>query len=242
MQKYLIVNADDFGQSHGVNRGIVRAHRNGVVTSASLMVHGAAAAAAAAKARENPWLGVGLHIDLGEWMYRDGGWEPVYEVVALDDARAVEREADRQLAIFLQLTGHEPTHLDSHQHVHLREPLRPLFERLAERLNVYLRGANPEVHYCSAFYGQTNEGQPLPDKISLQALLDILDNLPTGVTELGCHPAEGDDLDTMYRCERAHELKVLCDWRVRAKIETLGIGLRSFADTHASGSWAARTI
>ncbi len=53
-KRYLIVNADDFGLSEGVNRGIIRAHEQGIVTSASLMVRGAAAAEAARYARAAP--------------------------------------------------------------------------------------------------------------------------------------------------------------------------------------------
>jgi predicted glycoside hydrolase/deacetylase ChbG (UPF0249 family) len=49
--RYLIVNADDFGQSHGVNRGVIEAFENGIVTSASLMVRWPAAVEAAAYAR-----------------------------------------------------------------------------------------------------------------------------------------------------------------------------------------------
>ena len=56
----LIVNADDFGQSPGVNRGIIEAHEHGIVTSASLMVRWPAAASAAAYAREHARLGLGL--------------------------------------------------------------------------------------------------------------------------------------------------------------------------------------
>ena len=61
--RYLIVNADDFGQSDGVNRGIVRAHEGGIVTSASLMVRWPAAEEAAACARTHLRLSVGLHLD-----------------------------------------------------------------------------------------------------------------------------------------------------------------------------------
>ena len=60
----VIVNADDFGQSTGVNRGIIEAHEHGIVTSASLMVTGDAYDEAVALAHENPRLGVGLHLTL----------------------------------------------------------------------------------------------------------------------------------------------------------------------------------
>ena len=60
----LIVNADDFGSSHGANRAIIRTHREGIVTSASLMVNGDAAGHAVRLSRENPELGIGLHLVL----------------------------------------------------------------------------------------------------------------------------------------------------------------------------------
>jgi hopanoid biosynthesis associated protein HpnK len=60
----LIVNADDFGRSHSINRAVIEAHQRGILTTASLMVNGGAAAEAVALAKENPRLGVGLHLSL----------------------------------------------------------------------------------------------------------------------------------------------------------------------------------
>jgi hopanoid biosynthesis associated protein HpnK len=60
----LIVNADDFGRSHAINQAVIRAHRDGILTTASLMVNEAAADEAVALARQNPGLGVGLHLTL----------------------------------------------------------------------------------------------------------------------------------------------------------------------------------
>src|SRR5438094_4963787 len=94
---YLIVNADDFGLSEGVNAGIAEAHRQGIVTSASLMVRPQAAAAAAELSRDLPALSVGLHFDLGEWICREGTWSPLSEVVSLDDPQAVRAELWCQL-------------------------------------------------------------------------------------------------------------------------------------------------
>src|SRR5437870_3409016 len=97
-KRYLIVNADDFGMSHGINRGIFQAHENGIVTSASLMVRWPAAAAGAAAAKqEHPRLDLGLHLDLGEWIYVNDAWQPLYQVVSTSDAQAVEREVQLQL-------------------------------------------------------------------------------------------------------------------------------------------------
>jgi predicted glycoside hydrolase/deacetylase ChbG (UPF0249 family) len=64
MRRILIVNADDFGLSGGVNRGVARAHDEGIVTSTSAMVRRDAIDEAAQLARERPKLSVGLHVDL----------------------------------------------------------------------------------------------------------------------------------------------------------------------------------
>jgi predicted glycoside hydrolase/deacetylase ChbG (UPF0249 family) len=64
--------------------------------------------------------------------------------------------------------------------------------------------------------------------ISVDGLIHILETLPAGYTELGCHPAESCDLDTMYRLERLKELNVLCAPQVRAAVTAMGIELCSF--------------
>jgi hopanoid biosynthesis associated protein HpnK len=63
-RRRLIVNADDFGRSHSINEAVIRAHREGILTTASLMVNEPAGAEAVALAKENPRLGVGLHVAL----------------------------------------------------------------------------------------------------------------------------------------------------------------------------------
>jgi predicted glycoside hydrolase/deacetylase ChbG (UPF0249 family) len=229
----LIVNADDFGLSPGVNAGIVAAHEGGMVTSASLMVRGPAAAEAAAYARGRPRLGVGLHLDLGEWAYRGGAWVRLYEVVPADDAAAVRAEAARQLAAFRRLVGRDPTHLDSHQHVHRREPARSALAEAGRELGVPVRHLTPGVQYCGDFYGQDGEGRPYPDLVTAAALVRLLGRLPPGLTEMSCHPGTGDELDTMYVRERALETAALCDPHVRAAVAELEIELVSFADGRA---------
>src|SRR6516165_8990020 len=156
----LIVNADDFGQSAGVNRGIITTHERGIVTSASLMVRWPGAAAAADYARAHPELSLGLHLDLGEWSYQAERWVQLYEVVPTADRAAVAEEVQRQLTIFRRLVGRDPTHLDSHQHVHRDEPVRSILLELAGALAVPLRHYCPAVRYCGDFYGQAAKGFP----------------------------------------------------------------------------------
>ena len=64
MEKRLIINADDFGASTGVNRAIVDCHMKGVLTSTSLMVYGRAVREAVELSRQNQRLSVGLHWDV----------------------------------------------------------------------------------------------------------------------------------------------------------------------------------
>ena len=229
-KKHLIVNADDFGLSSGVNRGIIKAHEHGIVTSASLMVRWPAAPEATVYSRDHPDLSLGLHVDLGEWVYRDEAWVPLYEVVPVEDPAVVADEVSRQLSTFRRLVGKDPTHIDSHQHVHLRESVRPVVVEMARDLAVPLRHYSLEVRYFGGFYGQTAEGLPLSYAISVDGLIKILEALPPGITELSCHPGEADDLETMYRSERLEEVKALSDPRIRAAISTLKIELFSFSN------------
>jgi predicted glycoside hydrolase/deacetylase ChbG (UPF0249 family) len=235
LERYLIVNADDFGQSYGVNQGIIEAHERGIVTSASLMVRWPAAVDAGDYARTHPRLSIGLHFDLGEWVYREDVWTPLYEVASPDDLMAVRDELSRQLTTFRDLVDVDPTHIDSHQHVHRSEPVRALLMEAAGNLGVPLRDCNSIVRYSGRFYGQSGKGDPVPDAISVEALLRILEELPFGITELGCHPGLGYDLDSPYRLERPQEVMTLCDPRIRDKIVAGAIQLCSFREVGSYG-------
>ena len=225
----LIVNADDFGQSDGVNRGVIEAHQRGIVTSASLMVRWPASEAAAQYARNQADLSLGLHVDLGEHAFRNGRWVRLYSVVPPDDRRAVADEVARQLATFRRLAGRDPTHLDAHQHVHREDPVRSVLLQLAGELRIPLRLFSSSVCYWGDFYGQSADGYPLPELITAESLLRIVERIPAGqCIELGCHPGFASDLDTMYREERALEVAVLCDPRVRAGVAARGVELCSF--------------
>jgi len=229
-KKHLIVNTDDFGLSTDVNRGIIEAYEKGIVTSASLMVRWSAAKEAAAYGKANQNLSIGLHVDLYEWIYRKGDWMPLYEVVQVDDRTAVMKEVSKPIDIFHKLTGQDPTHIDSHQHVHQQEPVRSILIELARDIKVPFRHFTPEIKYCSGFYGQTTEGSPFPDAISVKGLLKILETLPSGFTELACHPGAGGDLETIYCSEREQEVKVLCDPKIRASIVDLELELCAFSE------------
>lgn len=157
--KQLIVNADDLGLTPGVNRGILRAFQDGIVTSASLLVTGSAFEEAVALARQNPELDVGLHLTLveeravlgreilptlvdetGRFSRTSGEFfrRTVLGRISWDE---VEREIAAQIARF-QKTGLRLSHLDSHQHLHMFPPVFQIVRRLTRRIdNVWIRNS-----------------------------------------------------------------------------------------------------
>ena len=229
-ERYLIVNADDFGLTNEINRGIIEAHEQGIVTSASLMVRYPAADEAARYAAAHPGLSVGLHFEAAEWRYRDGEWYAEYEVIDTSDADQVRAEVDHQLATFVILLGRQPTHLDSHQHVHQNEPVRSMMLERSEQLQIALRSYSERISYNGNFYGQTGEGDPFPDGISVSRLTTMIEELPRGWTEFGCHVGYRGGLDSVYVAEREEELRVLCLGEVRETVARCAVKLRSFRD------------
>ena len=222
MEKYLIFNADDFGASGGVNRGILKCHTRGVVTSTSLMVTGRAVREAVAMSRDHPTLAVGLHWDVwGE----DERWFDV------EDLRAVRDEFHRQLEEFYRLVGRMPTHVDSHRHAHRKKHLMPLFQELVEPLGVPLRG-DGRVRFVGGFYAQWEWMVTNLEYVSVPFLQQMLrEEVVEGWTEFSCHPGySSPDYTAVYDAEREVEVRTLTDPRVRQTIEELGISLVSYGD------------
>ena len=211
--KLLIVTADDFGITRGVNHGVVEAHRDGILTSASLLVNRPAAEQAATLGRAYPALSIGLHLEL----------DPCGPV-------GVPTGLERQLARFVQLVGTAPTHVDSHHDVHRDPRVLPHVRAWAQRLGVPVRGYSSVRHF-SKFYGQWG-GETHLEQISVDGLLRLLDaELSPGVTELTCHPGYVDEgLTSSYTVEREAELRTLCDRRARQALAERGISLAGFRD------------
>jgi len=151
--KNLIVNADDLGWTDGVNRGIVEAFRNGIVTSTSLLANGAAFAGGVAAAKSAHGLGVGIHLNLSDGppvadretvtslLNDEGLFAGGPESLLLRRARRglllneVEAEWDAQIQK-VRDAGIAPTQLDGHKHVHMLPGLFEIALRLAKRHNI----------------------------------------------------------------------------------------------------------
>ncbi|HEU4461349.1 MAG TPA: ChbG/HpnK family deacetylase, partial [Solirubrobacterales bacterium] len=104
--RYLIINADDLGYSPAINAGIFAAHRDGIVTSTSLMVLRDAAPAAVEALPAHSDLAVGLHLESA--FVLSGPMGP--------KGRTPDEGCREQLELFRELVGRDPTHLDSHKH------------------------------------------------------------------------------------------------------------------------------
>jgi predicted glycoside hydrolase/deacetylase ChbG (UPF0249 family) len=191
-------------------------------------VFGKAAAAAAALAAKRPRLGLGLHIDLGEWMWDGQSWCTVYQRVPTEDTAAVAREIERQVREFRRLVGRDPSHLDSHQNVHLEEPVRSVVLGTARGIEIPVRACTPGVRHVGAFHGRTGTGERLPGKVGVEALLRIVAGVRAGITEIGCHPGSEPGDERGYSAERVVEAHTLCTQRVRSFIDRRRITLCNF--------------
>lgn len=229
--KRLIVNADDFGASRGINRGIAEAHSHGIVTSASLMVTMPYAEEAAAISRDLPGLGVGLHAVLTSEDFRP--------LLDFDDATRCREELLRQLDEFERLLNVAPTHLDAHHNIHRDDRLTPIFLAVATERRLPLR-EHSGARYFSKFYGQWSSGETHLEQVCVEMLCQMLrTELCAAVTELGCHPGYVDPhYISSYSIEREAELRTLCDPRVREAIAELQIELINHAVWEPT-SWRA---
>ena len=144
MERRLIVNADDFGWTCDVNRGILQARLEGVLRSTTLMANGAAFEDAARLANEHPELDVGVHLTLvgGQAVARASGEQLPGGVAQLIfglsgrwSAAAIQEEFAAQIEK-VQSAGIRPTHLDTHKHTHLLPPVLEALIAVGKRYSI----------------------------------------------------------------------------------------------------------
>ena len=278
----LIVTGDDFGLAIPVNEAIEEAHRNGILTTTSLMVGAAHAADAIERAKRLPMLKVGLHLVLVEG-------RPVLSPVVIPDlvdeqglfltrflqaglkfffrsgiTRQLEAETRAQFQAFKR-TGLVLDHVNAHNHMHLHptvlsiilkvgqdfglrsirlpyEPLVPSLRACRNRragrflswamlwpwmrlLKARVKSAGME---CNDFaFGFHDSGHLTSD-----LLRRFIRHLPTGVTEIYCHPATRrcPEIDeTMADYEHEEELKALINPDIRAVLMQQGVQRLTFS-------------
>lgn len=153
MRRRLTVNADDFGWSRSVNRGIIETHLNGIVTSTSLLVAGTDFEDAAELALETPSLAVGVHLNfyrgtpvlppervrslVGDDGLFLGSWKAIVGRLATGRFNLDELESELRAALVRMVSvGIKPTHLNSEKHLHLWPSAFRVVAKLAEEFEV----------------------------------------------------------------------------------------------------------
>jgi predicted glycoside hydrolase/deacetylase ChbG (UPF0249 family) len=213
--RQLVVNADDFGFTRDVNQGIIQAHREGILTAATIMSNGAAFDDAVRLARENPTLDIGVHLVLV-------GQPPFpMSVAALTTAVMLGRiriydELSVQVRKVLD-AGLKPSHLDTHKHTHLLPPVLDAVARISEEFKIpWVRrpfdfplqpgGVSWKKRAVSGAFGVVRgrfervltrhgcrstdhfAGFQITGKFQASDVADLIRSLPEGSTEFMCHP------------------------------------------------------
>ncbi|MFN7998844.1 MAG: ChbG/HpnK family deacetylase [Bryobacteraceae bacterium] len=266
--KRIVFNADDFGFTPDVNRGIVDAHCKGILTATTLMANGEAFAQAVQMAKDTPSLDIGCHLVLVGGRSVLPPFDPFPETVTvLLRALAARRirpyeELAAQVRRVLE-AGLQPTHLDTHKHTHLAPPVLEALARISEEFAIpwvrrpfdlpisALRGGAPwatrtanrvmqllrrRFHRVLAGHGcRTTDhfaGFQVTGRLRTAELVQVLRELPEGVTEFMCHPGYcGEDLQrarTRLKESRELELEALIATESRQALAEAGLELVNY--------------
>lgn len=212
----LIVNGDDFGYTMANTLGIIEAFQKGILRSTTTLTNSKYIEEAAQLSKENPTLGVGVHLTLtlgkpiteNQTLHDENGnfyagrkmiWSknPDYDEIYHEWKAQIER--------FVEVFKKNPTHLDSHHSVHDATPeALQVAQRLANEYHLPLRRYS-EYEFVSGFYGDT---------ATKEIFLKLLDEHADENIEIMVHPGYCDlELyrESSYSLGRIKELDVLCD-------------------------------
>lgn len=234
---FVIFNADDFGLTSGVNRGIIDSCVHGVVKSSTLMVDMGAQNDALKQHKEVPELKLGLHVRLtagvpvtradslstssGEFLRQTDFWQKQDFI-----EQELFDEISGQVQLF-QSTGLALSHIDSHHHAHTHPSVLPVISEIAHSLNVPLRGGSVlgnnsrelSYQFCDAFYA---------NHIGVDDIMAMISRYKhkTDVLEIMCHPAYADPAlieMSSYAFERETELTTLTSNVLQDKLDAAGV-------------------
>lgn len=245
----LIMNADDFGYSRGVNYGIIEAHQQGIVRSTTLMANMPAFEQAIALAKENTYLGVGVHLTIttGAPVLRthktivnqQGLFIKVKE--ALKETNTIDLEEIRS-EWFAQIrkvyaSGIKPTHIDSHHHSHGEDALLPIAAEIANYYDLPMRIVKEEHRKKIAInqYGAEVLSVDFFDQdATMENLLNIIEKAKQNQIqslEIMCHPALIDHaiLNSSYNIQRTNELNILTTPGLEEHLRSLDVVLANFS-------------
>ncbi|OGS20437.1 MAG: hypothetical protein A2252_10390 [Elusimicrobia bacterium RIFOXYA2_FULL_39_19] len=227
--KKIIINADDFGLTSKINQGVISAHKNGVVTSASMLASNRAEGfdEAVALAKENPGLEVGVHIDLDRFFDVDQSSGVIFDwlqnPVPIEE---VKQEARNQINR-IKSQGLEPFHLTSHHHSHLRLESFPAIVEVANEFNIKV------VRFSKRFF-PSPEDYEKNKKLLQQNKIACPEHFIEGwywgnvdenytIAELATHPGYGE-------LWREYELTACCNPQLKVYLNEKNIQLITFKD------------
>ncbi|MET4695526.1 chitin disaccharide deacetylase [Endozoicomonas lisbonensis] len=248
----LIINADDFGLSPGVNHGIVDAFKLGVVRSTTMMVGMPGEAHGVELAKANPQLSVGIHLRLTAGKPLCDNLETLTDSSGLfldqlsfydsDNLcpKEIEQEFRAQIEHFLKL-GLTPTHLDSHHHCYGHPIAQPVIIKLSREYDlphrtvdasrvteIVTETAKYTYRFTDHFYGETSQ----------QMLLDIVDKElaargHNAILEVMCHPAyidQGLMEASSYTEARVREFEILTSAELQQNLASREVELTDYKE------------
>ena len=256
----IVINADDFGLTEGVCTGIVRAVETGVVTSTTAMV-----CVPGAVQRLQSWapriIGkIGAHLQLTNGVpilpaksvpslvAKDGAFPSRRKAIRGAGTAEVLAEWAAQIETLIR-AGIEPTHLDSHHHVHGLPNVFPAFCELAQRYSLPVRSLSSEMARKLRAESVPFIDRTLTDwygaKLTVASFMHVLQQgfreYPESKNfEIMCHPGLIDkSLPSLsrYVTERESELAILCDPNLKREIENAGFECREFGSAFCSVTW-----
>lgn len=242
--KYLIVNADDFGLTEGVNNGIVESYKNGIVRSTTMLANSKAFDHGVKLSGENPGLAIGVHLALTIGKPLTSGLKTIVdsegnffkisvieEKIPSFDENELETEFTAQIEKILN-AGIKVTHFDSHHHVHMLPKINAMTVKLAKKYGVSIRkikGFENDVPTTSEFSEKFYAGGVTVK--GFEELINSYDNVES--LETMCHPAIVDDEllgMSSYAKQRTEELNIVTCKDIKEFIESKGIKLVNYSD------------
>lgn len=202
----VIINADDFGYGPGINHGIIDSYRHGILTSTTMMANASGFEHGVRLAKENPGLGIGVHLNLTYGYPLVEGWKTIvdqetglfkkrqfYETLDFKvDQEEVYQEWDAQIQKIIN-AGIKPTHLDSHHHTHAYGTNQEVVIRLARKYKLPVRNIILElpedIPTTERFEMNFDSVGSMPELYGEPYLTNLLDDFQNVESiELMCHP------------------------------------------------------
>ena len=241
----LIINADDFGYSKGVNYGIIEAYKNGLVTSTTIMMNMPYVDHALDLYKDNIGLGLGIHFvltsyipltDSPELLGKDGVMDRDFDRIALCSEKAIEAELRAQLNLLIK-KGYKITHADSHHHVHQIPKVLKIMSKICKEYDLAMRTV-PEQKNWDEFDNNIKttekfEWEFYDEKATFEKFKDIVSQPDVSSLEICTHPAFIDlhlKNFSNYVEPRMMELDVLTSQKAKELIADKNIQMINFGD------------